>query len=377
MKLIPRLFAMGAAGIAVPLAAQDIPTEYSAQVEAAAAARSAGEYDKAREILQSLLALSPDNVDLLRRLAMVEAADGKLDVAMQTINNAARLAPDDLDVALARAYILNWRGETAAAEATAAMISARDPNYPDLAELQASLKRKEKSQGVQLRAISVGAGLSSIKLRNGSSQTWNNQSLVVALDTSADDTVSLGAMREERNASDIRLSARFDKRIDNGFGYVAATVVPNADFQEKWSLAAGGEAAAAPGLTALGDVRVAKYETGMIVAFQPGLRVAFGPDFSVTGKAINIFGGGQSYRLGGSLRLDYGLGRQHSLFAIAASYPDVEADGVQQLRSAAVGFAVPVFERLSLSAAGSYENRANSYRRWTGSLALTHRFGPR
>lgn len=377
MSPVRHVLAPALALTAAPLAAaQDAAPTRAMQVEAAAQARADGEPGRARAILQGLLATSPQDPDLLRRLAMVEADDGRLEVAQATIDRAADLAPDDLDVALARAYILYWRGDRAGSRDAVAAIAARDPDYPELATLRSALMREEAADGVRLRSLTLGGGLSSITLRNGTSRTWNSQELVAAVDLSRRTTVALGVMREDRGVTDSRLSARIDQRIGDGSGYVAATVVPAPDFQEHWSLAAGGSVPLARGVAALVDLRVAEYDTGTITAVQPGLRVALGGDVSLTGQAINIFGGGEGHRLGGSLRLDYRREDRPSVFAIAASYPDAEADSIEQLRSAALGVTVPLSGPLALTAAGSYEDRASSYRRWSGNLALTYRFGP-
>lgn len=378
MKLIFYSLAALIALSGAPLAAQEAQGNLATraqQIEVAAEARADGDYDRARQILVALLATSPDDPDLLRRLAMVEGGDGRMNVALDQINNAARLAPRDLDIALARAYILNWRGDFAEAQIAVAAIAARDPDYPELAGLQLALERQNNQRELRLRSFSIGSGQSDISLANGTSQTWSNQTLVGALDVSRQGTVMLALMREERSTTDTRLKARVDQRIGDGFIYLAATTVPNPDFLERWSVAAGGELVASEGMSALVDLRVAEYDSGSIVALKPGIRLGLGRDFAITGRAINIFGGGEGYRLGGSLRLDYNHEDTTSLFAIAASYPDAEADGVRQLRSVAVGFAAPVLDRVALSAASSYENREDSYRRWTGTLTLTYRFG--
>lgn len=358
----------------MPLAAQEPDASRTERLDIAAEARAEGNFDRAREILLPMLAASPDDPDLLRRLAMVEAGAGQLDLALDRIDKAAWVAPNDLDVALARAYILYWRGDISAAQRATSAIAARNPDYPELDRLTALLARQEATGGRQMRAISVSAGISDIKTAAGFSQTWNTQSLVAALDASRADTITLGVMREERFAIDTRISARADHRIADGFIYFAATAVPSPDFQERWSLGAGGELQVTDGITALVDVRVADYDTGTIAALQPGLRLALDQDFSLSARAINIFGGDDGYRLGGSVRLDYGRERETSLFLIAASYPDAQADGLRQLHSLAAGVRLPVTDTLALGGAGSYENRENSYRRYEGTLTLTYRF---
>lgn len=361
---------------AAPLAAQTTAADRPARLEAIETARAAGEYDRATALMEPLLAAAPDDPDLLRRMAMIDAAAGRLDKAQQRIDVAARAAPDDLDIALARGFILAWSGREDEARQMAEAVAARDPDYPELAVLRQTLARQENREGLRLRAVSVGAGLSDITLDSGASSTWSSQNAVIAVDLADRDTITVGLAREKRRAVDTRLSARIDRRIDGGFVYLGATAVPNPDFQERWSVSGGGEFALSPNLTAVGDTRLARYDTGTILAFQPGLRYLFAQRASLTGRAIAIFDGGEQ-RFGGSARLDFALPNEGTLFAIAASYPDAEADGVRQLRSAAAGVTWPLSQRVALTAAGSHEDRKNSYRRWSGTLALTFRFDSR
>lgn len=376
MKVLQHIWAAAFILTSSPLAAgEDTESKRTISVGAAEDARAAGNFDLARTILRKLLVERPDDADLLRRLAMVEAYDGDLDSAIVLINQAAVLAPDDLDIALARGYILFWRGDLAASRIAVEAIEARDPNYPELATLRTAVMRDQTNAGVHLRSLTFGGGLSTIKLRNGTSRTWNTEQLVAAVDLSGQTTLAVGLMREERNVSDNRLSARMDRQFGNGAAYIGVTVVPDPDFQEHWSLAGGAQFRVARGLLAMTDARIAEYDAGTIFSFQPGLEATLANDVFLTGRAINILGGGEGYRIGGSLRLDYRREDKPNFFLIVASYPDAEGNNIEQLRSAAIGTNFPIFEQVSLTAVGSYEDRDNSYRRWSGNLALTYRFG--
>ena len=366
--------AMAIALVGAPVTAQETAPTRAEQLEMADEARAESDFDRARQVLLSMIAASPEDTDLLRRLAMVDAGAGELDLALDRIDAARQLAPNDLDIALARGFILYWRGDIAQAERAAIAISARNPDYPELDQLQAAVARHDRADSNGIRSIFLVAGLSDITTANGFSQTWNSQALGAALNVSRDNTITFDVMREERAAIDTRLRARVDHLVSGGFVYFSATAVPASDFLERWSVGTGGEIKATQGLTALVDLRVADYQTGMIASVQPGVRLALDDDFAITSRAINIFGGEEGYRLGGSVRLDYGFERENALFLIAASYPDAEADGVRQLRSLAGGVSLPIADRIGLTAAGSYEDRENSYRRYAGTMALTYRF---
>ena len=371
------LLVSAAALHAVPLTAQEAEESRVDALQSAEDLQAQGSYSAARDILARLLTQTPDDPDLLRRLARLEASDGRLDIAQQRIDRAAALAPQDLDVAIARGYILFWRGEYRQADKVAQAIALRDPDYPDLAQLRSSIDDARRASGIKLRALSLGGGVSDITLQSGASRTWNTQNIVAAFDVSGKDTLALSLSREERTAVDIRGGIRLDHRISDGSVYIAGTVVKDPDFQENWSLGTGGELLVSGRIAALMDMRVADYDTGTIISLQPGIRLPLGKYFSATGRAINIFGGGESHRLGGSVRLDYQRENHPSVFALAASYPDAEAGDIRELRSVAAGVTAPISQQLSLSLAASHEDRKNSYRRWAGTLVLTYRFDQR
>ena len=351
------------------------PEPRELQLERIEQARADGRYDEARRALEQLLAVTPDDPDLLRRLASVSAAQGDLNKAQGQIDRALALAPEDLDIQLARANILLWRGQRAAAQRQADAVAARAPDYPELDLLQARLADDAAGSGLRVTALFVGGGISDIDFDNRDGESWSSQTASLGLALSRDAGASVAVEREQRATTDVRLSARFDHRFGTSSAYVSGSVVPNADFRENWSIGAGGEIALTGRATALLDIRYADYRDEGIFSAQPGLRYALGDQTSVTARAINLFGDGDEFRLGGSLQLDHRPENKVGGFAVVASYPDVEAGDVRQLRSGAVGLIIPLAERFTLTTVGAYEDRENSYRRLSGTLVLGFRFG--
>ena len=358
-----------------PAFAQDGAAPREAQLETIEQARIAGDYAQAREGLERLLAQSPDDADLLRRLASVSAAQGRLDEAQRQIDRASRIAPDDLDIQLARANILYWRGDFDGAERQAAAIASLEPGYPELDILRAKLDAERRRDAVRVTALAIGGGISEIQFDNRGDETWSSQTAALGLALSRDSGIGFAVEREERAVTDVRLSARADHRLGDNSIYVSGSVVPDPDFRESWGIGAGGEADIGKNARLLVDLRYADYRNREVFVAQPGLRVALGDAFSVTGRAINLFGGGEDYRIGGALQLDYRPEQRPGGFAVVSSYPDVEADGVRQLRSAALGIDLPLAERLTLTTVAAYEDRKNSYRRISGNMVLRIRFG--
>lgn len=74
-------------------------------------ARESGNYPKAEEKLRLALELSPDNVDVLLYLGMVQAYQKKYIPALEAIDKALILSPENLDLKIMSARIKGWAGE--------------------------------------------------------------------------------------------------------------------------------------------------------------------------------------------------------------------------------------------------------------------------
>lgn len=342
---------------------------------AAQTALAAGDYSRAREILQRLLAATPDDSDLLRRLAAVEAAAGDLSAAQQTIDRALALAPDDADVQLARANILLWRGKIEQARSQAGEVAANRPDYPGLAEFVAAAEAREASGRFRVRSIAIGQSVSRADFAAAESTTWTAQQGAIVFGWNETDRATLEIEREDRRLVDTRVAGRLDLAAGRHRVFLTGSVTPEADFRESWSLGAGADLQLAKGTELLVGLRYADYRSDDVSIVRIGLRQRLTPALSVTGETIQLFGGGEDYRFGGSLRADLVPPRGPSYFVIAASYPDAEVDGTRQLRSLAAGTAIPLGKGFSLRLAGEYEDRKDSYERLGANVGLVWSFG--
>lgn len=345
--------------------------------EAVQEAYVAGDFVRAEQLLTGLLAESPEDPDLLRRLAAVLAAKGDLRLAEATIDRAFRLAPEDPDIQLTRANILFWRGNIAEAELQAGQIAQRHPNYPGLETLNASLRQAAEARKLQLLSLGAGASLSDARFASGASQTWYIQRGSLSAQWDEGRSASLEIEREERLTTDIHFAGRVDITEGRNRFFLAGTVTPNPDFRETWSLSGGGELALGKHSTLLLDGRFAEYTGDDVAAFGVGFRQSLSTRLQVSARSIHLFGGGDDYRFGGALRADYSHPRLADFFAIVASYPDVENDGAQQLRAVAVGARRALSDRLTLGFTAEFESRENSYERTAVSLDLRWRIGSR
>lgn len=361
------------AALALPASAQTSADERKAVQDAYVA----GDFSHAEELLDGLLAKSPDDPDLLRRLAAVQAAKGDLELAQATIDRAHGLAPGDPDIRLARANMLFWRGRLAEAEQQAGQIAQAQADYPGLGTLQASIRQAKEARRFRLRSVGIGASVSDADFASGSGQTWYVQRGSVSAQWGEGRTATIDVEREERRVTDTHIAGRIDIAAGGNRFFVAGTVTPNPDFRETWSLGGGAEVALGKGSTLLADGRLAEYPGDDVAAFGLGLRHSLSTRLQVAARSIHLFGGGDKYRFGASLRADYSYPQLGEFFAIVASYPDVENDGAQQLRAVAAGARIPLSDRFTIGLTGEYESRENSYDRTAISLDLRWRIGQR
>lgn len=357
----------------VPARAQDaVPV--GADREAAQAAYTSGDFAGAENTLDRLLREAPDDPDLLRRMASVQAALGNLAEARRIIDEAAVLAPQDADIAMARANILFWNGQRDAARRLAAQIREHHGDYPGLDGLERNIARKDFEARLRVRSVSVGQSFSRASFERGEAQDWGVTRLSAAAAWEESSTATVEIEREERQVTDTRLSGRIDLPVGPHRIFLAGSATFNPDFRESWSLAAGTDLRIGSDTQLLADARFAEYLADDVIVFGAGIRQAVTADLSVTGRTIHLVGGGDNYRFGGSLRADYRTEKDPSYFLILASYPDAEIDGTRQLRAIAGGIKMGLSRDVALRLSSEYESREDSYERLSFGVDLSWSF---
>lgn len=362
--------------IAAPALAMTIVAPVHAQAITTVDGSSSSEsHARDAEILRQKLATEPENADLWRRLAAVEAANGSLEKAYTAIGRATSLAPDDRDIQLARANILLWQDRLSLAGEQAGKVRAVDPDYPGLAGFDSAIARRQ-AEVSKFEPLSFSAvlGTSDIVFENGRHQNWQNAVVAVAFGNAERTIFELDADAERRTATDVRLSGRASTRIRNGSFYLGAGVTPNADFRDQWRLVAGGQILVTPGLRGTADLRLAKYNSGMSASIEPGISYMAAQGVTLSARMINLVDGDGDYRIGAAARANYEFANGHILFASAARYPDREADVTKQLRSFAVGGTINLASRWRLRLSASDQKREDSYHSQSVNLGLTYRF---
>lgn len=233
----------------------------------------AGHFAQAGTVLTQLLAAHPDDADLLRRMAAVQAAQGHLPEANRTIDRALQIAPADRDIQLARANILLWRGQIAPAKAQADALSAEDAHYPGLDKFDADLAAKQRDDRPRLVMASLTLSDANVTFPGDrSSMNWKDQTAALGYALSPSTTIVGEEEVDARAKTDVRLSGQISHRFSDGTLYAGAAGTPHAYFREKWSLFGGGEMPINAQWDLLGDVRYAEYRTSTVGVIQPAVR---------------------------------------------------------------------------------------------------------
>lgn len=355
----------------------EVPADRATAIASAHAAIARQDYAAAIALLESARAAQPQDPEILRLLGSAYAYSQRYPEAIATLTRAEALAPADLDIkaSLARAYL--WSGDHAAARREVAAIRASDPDNADARQIDAQIDSAAAAPRPGRLGVAIAESLSRVDLAGGGDRTWSTTTLSVFGKVAPGTTLSLQAEREDRQiAIDTRLEARIDQRFGGGLsGHVAIAGTPNADFRERFGIAAGIEARLTSRLTLLADVRHADYGDATATAFEPGFRFTLpAAGTSLTARMINLWDESGTHRTGVTGRLDKEFAGGVTLYAGAATYPDTEAGVTRQVDAGFAGGAFPLSTRVTLRAGVDYERRRASYTRKGASLGLQFKF---
>lgn len=349
--------------LAAPGTANAQTQDAAATREAAQQAYVARDFGEARRILEALLVEAPEDADLHRRIAALDAAEGDLAEAQRRIDLALSLSPLDADIQLARANILFWNKRLAEARQQADRVRQAHGQYPGLAELEQKIAAAQDSRRLRLHSVSAGQTLSRARFAQGETSHWETTRASGSVRWGEASGAAIEVERESRDTVDTRLFGRIDLPAGRHRAFAAASVTPNPDFRENWSLSAGAEFDLGTKLYPQFDARFSEYRAEDVGVVGAGARYQLSEAFSLTARAVNLIGGGNGYRLGGSLRADYGRDQGLTAFVLVASYPDAEVDGTRTLRAIAAGVGFEIAKHLSVRLTSEYETRENSYKR--------------
>lgn len=356
---------------------QAAPATADELVEDARTSRDAGNFGRAIKTLNEALKLAPRDPNILRLLGSTLAYDGQYREAIIVLEQARQLAPSDQDIALALARAQLWAGNVAAASRLADAIGMSDRSNAELPALLDAIRAVRRGQAViPFRAdIAINQSVSRVEVGRAN-RTWQETVIGLAFPLNDQTTFSAEIGREDRSTVvDARLSARIDRRFSQGAaGYVSIAATPDANFRERWSVRAGADIAITPRIDVIVDARFSDFGISQIGVAELGARVHGSWDgWTVTARSIHLLGENGRYDIGWSLRGDLQADDRLRLYVGGSTYPDNEAGVTRRMRSAFVGMAARLGERVTLRATYEYDNRDSSYSRNAVVLGLSVR----
>ena len=333
-------------------------------LEAAVAARDAGDFAKAIEILERLAARNPNDPVVLRLLGINYGHTGRYAEAMQALSRARSIAPADQDIALAIARVQLWSGNLDGAAQTIEEIARIDRGNIELPALVEAVERARLAPEIAPNRPTFAFSQSLSRTRfGGSGRDWYATSLSLALPVSTRTTLSVDLDREDRGAAtDGRVLLRIDRRFERGSAYLAASATPDADFREDWSVRTGGEVLVTPKLTITSDLRYSDYGTARTISAEPGFRLSGNANqWTISLRSINLWDETDRHRNGWAVQGTLQTTHRLRLLVSGATYPDTEAGITRRLRSAFAGVVFNADDKTVVRATYEHEERRNSY----------------
>lgn len=352
--------------IAAPEPAPIVQVDPESLYRSAVADRLAGRPAAAVVKLEQVLAARPDDVDARLNLGLALLALDRLDPAETAFRDVVERAPTYAEAWGGLARIAQRRGDLDAARSLADQARRLAPESAEIAALEAALK-----PGSEWR-VDLSAARSRL---SGGLPDWNETRLSASRRLDTGWTAGLTVEATERfGASDIYLEARIDRTFVRGAAYVALGGAFDADYRPELVLLAGGETRLAGGLDATLDASIARYPTGTVTGFHPGLATDIA-DGSVrlAARWINVWDENDDYRTGWAATARW---QATDRFALRLGYADApeSSDGATVDVSAwNVGTEIALTDRLALRLGYLSEDR-DAYDREEVSLGLGWRF---
>ncbi|MBS7671349.1 YaiO family outer membrane beta-barrel protein [Croceicoccus gelatinilyticus] len=302
------------------------------------------------------------------------AIAGRHSEAIAAIDKEIAEHPADLDLQLERARFLYWAERHEQARDALSLIAASSPDYPGLADLSDQVDRALTGgqHATSAGGLSLSASTADVSI-SGRKATWNTVA-ATAYWSEPRYTVSISAEREKRAVADTRLKADLSGVVGAVRWRLGGTSTPDADFRERWSVHAG--AGRLVGRHEVGiDLRHASYASNEIDIIQPYATLR-APSARISVKIEAVLARDENgLNEGMALRADYLPESRTGAFVSFASYPEAERAVVRMTKLAAIGGRLPVARRVDMHVSIEREERASTYKRTAGTLAIIYRFG--
>ena len=348
-----------------------------------AEARKAGKFEVAVKLLQESAKLKPDDADTQVELGLALTPLKRFDEARSAFQRSLSLAPDYLDAKLGLARLDYFAKRYKEARETVQIVLKARPNDAEAGELlnqidkalaareavqDKHLAKAEEQQEEELRwRLDLNGGWS--RLTGGRPDWWEGDARLSYKLNSQYTLSGFVASAQRFNIDNTLFEARLDHRPGPKFNdYLFVVATPDAAFFPQWAVGSGfgfkyrDDKGLVNASLLTFDARYARYITGNVRVFNPGLQQYFFNDrFWVTARWINVVDQDNIYSNGYFVRGDVMLTDKWQLFGGYADAPENVDANIVRTRSLFGGLVYEMNERTTWRVSVGHDDRVDLF----------------
>lgn len=366
--------------------------------------RQAGRLPEAEELFREALALRPDDVDVMVRLAGVLVGLGRIDEARILYEEVVDRAPGYLDARIGLARIALRQQRYSDAEAGFRDVLVVEPGNVDalvgLGDTLRALRREKEARAAFLSASELAPDDAAVRARLEAAPAyawrldlggeysiltdgrpdWTDNTLTLTRIFSDDTSAALSVRTVNRGAgTDIQIGARLDRRLSEGLSlYGAFAATPEADVLPRTSFAVGAVLSAASythslsGVTFDMEAKHDRYSDLDVTTFGLGAAYRLSETIGIYGRWIHA--GGAGVDVDGYLaRLDVSPADRLTGFIGYSDAPEIAVGSFVDVQTFFTGWAYDFSDELTLRTSFAYERR-QAFDRSTIGLGISYRY---
>lgn len=353
--------------LAVPVEPAPIVVRAQTQTvyDTAVADRRAGRHVAALAGFQAVLDAEPANLDARLNLGLTLLALDRLDDADAAFETVLEAAPDYVDARLGLVQVSRRRGDAGAARRQLDLARAVAPDRDDVQVLSAAMEVPPWRFDLDASRSRLSQDL----------PDWSSERLGGSRRLDGRTTAGLSIERTERFGNeDVYLEGQLDWEWARASVFVAVGGAPGADYRAERAARIGGATPLGAGISASIEAGAARYATGTVRNFQPGLTATMASARLVlAGRWILVWDEQDRSRSGYAVRASAAVTDWSRVTLSYADAPETSEGVTVDVRATGIGLEVDLVERITARLTLIQEDRA-SYRRDEIAVGLGVRF---
>jgi YaiO family outer membrane protein len=333
--------------------------------DSAVANRRAGRHPAALAGFQAVIDAEPANLDARLNLGLTLLALDRLDDAEAAFEGVLEVEPDYVDARVGLVQAARRRGDAAAARRQLDLAAAFAPDRKDVQALSAAIDAPLWRFDLDVSRSRLSHDL----------PDWSSERLGGARRLDERTAAGLSIERTERfGDEDVYLEGQLDREWGRASLFLAIGGAPGADYRAQRAVRIGGATPLGAGFAATIEAGAARYATGTVRNFQPGLTASMASARLVlAARWILVWDEQDRSRSGYAIRASAAFTDRSRVTLSYADAPETSEGVTVDVRATAIGLEVDLVERITARLTLVQEDRA-SYRRDEIAVGLGVRF---